>query len=208
MIRCPVQEACGMVKPIESLDCLSAAGLTPARPSSPIQSVIPDSHPGGLTMTALRFARVVLPSLALSLGSIALPAGAAALEDDEVFAQEMPDAGGPATRRLDDRRRANDGDWFRAPVQQGPQDFPSNEIHDAVVANTRAATARAMFRRAESAMHAAARDAEREFQQSAELKQAVAAEQKAYDAFQDARRDALRDVVGNPRYQAMQDFRE
>ena len=159
-------------------------------------------------MTALRFVRVALPSLALSLASLALPcgAGAARLEDDfEVFPQE---ADGPATRRAEERRRANDGDWVRAPMQQGPQDFPSTEVHDAVVANARAATARAVYRRVESDMHAAVRAAERQFQQSAELREAMAAEQRAYDALQEARREALRDVVGDPKYQAMQDLRE
>jgi hypothetical protein len=37
---------------------------------------------------------------------------------------------------------------------------------------------------------------------------AVEAEKRAYDALQDARREALRDVVADPKYQAMQDLRE
>jgi hypothetical protein len=157
-------------------------------------------------MTAFRFARVALPSLALTLGSLVLPstAGGGVLEDDAVFAADAPDTGGPATRQLAERRRANDGDWFRAPMQQGPQDFPTDLIHDAVVANTRAATARAMYRRAESAMHAAARAAQRDFEQSKELKEALAEEQRAYDALQDARREALKDVIDDPNYQRMQ----
>src|SRR5207248_841995 len=94
-------------------------------------------------------------------------ARASGLEDDsEVFAQDAADAGAPATRRVEERRRANDRDWFRAPVQQGPEDFPSAEVHDAVVANTRAATARAVYRRVESEMHRAVRAAVREFEQS------------------------------------------
>jgi len=95
-------------------------------------------------MTAFRFARVALPSLALTVGAVMTPHRAVAgLEDDRVYAQEAPDAGqaGPATRRMDERRRANEGDWFRVPVQQGPVDFPAAEIHDLVEANTRAATA-------------------------------------------------------------------
>ena len=162
-------------------------------------------------MTAFRFARVALPSLALSLASLALPCGAAAsgLEDEfDVFPQEAGGDAGPATRRVEERRRANDGDWFRAPLQPGPEDFPSNEVHDAVVANARAATARAVYRRVESTMHATVRTAQREFERSAELREALAAEQRAYDALQDARREALREVVSNPRYQAMQDMRD
>jgi hypothetical protein len=171
-------------------------------------SATDDSHPGGFAMTAFRFARVALPSLALALGAVMTPHRAAAgLEDDRVYAQEVPDAG-PATRRMDERRRANEGDWFRVPVQQGPVDFPSAEIHDLVEANARAATARQMYRRVESALNAGVRAAVRDFEQSAQLKEALAAEQRAYDALQDARRDALRDVVADPKYQAMQDVRD
>lgn len=166
-------------------------------------------------MIASRIGRFVLPSLAFAAASFALAPDAGArsrLLDDtnEVFAQESPDAGyaGPATRRMDERRQANEGDWFRAPLQAGSEDFPAREIHDAVVANTRAATARAIYRRAESALNAAFRDAQRQFEQSAELRDALAAERRAWDSLQDARRDALRDVVSDPKYQAMQDLRE
>lgn len=158
-------------------------------------------------MTALRFSRVALALTALLIASFALPVPvAAALEELEVFAQENEGAAGG---RIDERRRANDGDWFRAPVQrQGPEDFPSNEVHDAVVANARAATARAVYRRVESDLHATVRAAQRDFEQSAELREAVAAEQRAYDALVDARLVALRDVLDDPRYQAMRDLRE
>lgn len=164
-------------------------------------------------MTAIYFARLALPSLAfaVALSAVAPSAGARSrlLDDDvEVFAQEVPADNAPATRRQDERRRANDADWFRAPMQQGPQDFPAAEVRDAVEANARAATARAMFRRAESALGAAVRDAQREFEQSPELKDARAAEQRAYEALEEARREALRDVVVDPKYQAMQDLRE
>ena len=164
-------------------------------------------------MTPFGFAKAALPALALVLAAYAAPVqGAPRLgdEDFEVFAQEAPDGdeAGPATRRVEERRRANDGDWFRAPANQGPEDFPSAEIHDAVVANTRAATARAMYRRAESALHAGVKDAVREFERSRELREALAAEDQAYEALQDARREALRDVVDQPKYQAMQDLRE
>jgi hypothetical protein len=165
-------------------------------------------------MTAIGLRRLALPSLALSV-LLAGPAPAAGtrsrlLDDDyEVFAQEaQADDEGPATRRQDDRRRANDGDWFRAPAQQGPEDFPADELRDAVEANARAATARAMFRRAESSLHATVRDAQREFDESKELRDALAAEKKAYDALQDARREALQFVVDDPKYQAMLDLRE
>jgi hypothetical protein len=163
-------------------------------------------------MTAFRFARVALPSVALSVGALLLPQTAAArgLEDErDTYAQEGPGPDtGPATRRMDERRRANEGDWFRVPVQQGPIDFPAAQIQDLVEANARAATARQMYRRVESALNAGVRSAVRDFEQSAQLKEAMAAEQQAYDALQDARREALRDVVANPKYQAMQDLRD
>src|SRR5215207_4607925 len=145
----------------------------------------PDSQPGGPAMTAFGFAKATLPALALVLAGFAAPVqGAPRLgdEDFEVFAQEGEgEEAGPATRRAEERRRANDGDWFRAPANQGPEDFPAAEVHDAVVANTRAATARAMYRRAESALRAGVRGAVREFEQSRELKEAMAAEDRAYE---------------------------
>ena len=164
-------------------------------------------------MTTFGIAKAALPALALVVAAFAAPVqGAPRLgdEDFEVFAQDAADGdeAGPATRRIEERRRANDGDWFRAPGNEGPEDFPSAEIHDAVVANARAATARAMYRRAESVLHAGVRDAVRGFEQSRELREAQAAEDRAYEALQDARREALRDVVDQPKYQAMQDLRE
>jgi hypothetical protein len=133
-----------------------------------------------------------------------------------VYAEDAG-AAAPATRLADltpdqRRQRANDDDWFRAPVQPGqaagPADFPSAEIHDAVVANTRAAAARAMFRRAETALSAAVRGAVRSFESSAEYRQAVADEQRAYDVYLAARRDALRDVTADAKYKAMEDLRQ
>ncbi len=140
-----------------------------------------------------------------------LPAGAGLQDADargDAFAEDAPADDG----RRDRRQRANDADWFRAPAQYGDgagiDDFPSAEVHDAVVANTRAATARANFRRTESALHSAVRGAVREFENSKELREALAAEEKAYAAYQSARRDALRGVSSDPQYRAMIDLRE
>lgn len=118
-----------------------------------------------------------------------------------------------ADPREEQRLRANDNDWFRAPARDearadGPADFPARQVQDAVVANARAAEARAMFRRAESALAASVRQARRSFESSAELREAVAAEQRAHDAYAAARRDALQGVVADGRYRAMQDLRE
>ena len=113
------------------------------------------------------------------------------------------------TRRSVSRQRANDGDWFRMPAAYGDggiQDFPSAQVHDAVIANTRAATARAEYRRAETSLHAAVRA------RCATLKwrtarRRQAAEDKAYAAYQTARRDAL-GGSSDPQYRAMMDLRE
>ena len=133
-------------------------------------------------------------------------------------AQSRPaaDDAGRAEPREEQRQRANDDDWFRAPVMGpggegayagGPVDFPAAEVHDAVVANTRAAAARAMFRRAESELGATVRRAQRDFETSPALREAQANEQRAYDAYEAARRDALKDVTADAKYQAMQDLR-
>lgn len=149
------------------------------------------------------------------LSAAALPGAAEARErladpDVQVHADEAD--GGPATRE-GQRRRANEDDWFRAPVRDaandaGVADFPSGEVHDAVVANARAAAARVAFRRAESALAAAVRAARESFETSAELRDALAAERRAQDKVELARNEALRDVVGNAKYQAMQELRE
>jgi hypothetical protein len=47
------------------------------------------------------------------------------------------------------------------------------------------------------------RNAKRQFEASAELKQALADEKAAHDAFDKARRDALAEVVASPKYQAI-----
>jgi hypothetical protein len=110
------------------------------------------------------------------------------------------------------RLQVNNGDWFRDRALReefNPAngsingEFPSAEVHDAVVANARAATARMIFRRAESALAYAVRDAKRRFEASAELKQALAEEKTAHEAFDRARRQALASVIATPRYRAI-----
>jgi len=130
-----------------------------------------------------------------------------------VFAEDV-DRGGPATRE-NERRNANANDWFRAPVRNdagggvgGGLDFPSAEVHEAVVANAEAAAARAVFRRAESGLAAAVRVAQKSAESSADLREAMAAEQRAYENYQAVRQNALRDVVADDKYKAMQDLRE
>jgi hypothetical protein len=158
------------------------------------------------------FMPVALLPLALTCLTLTWSAPADAQDADrdndrDAFAEDLP----ADDDRQALRQRANDGDWFRAPARfagdVGPEDFPSVEVHDAVLANTRAATARAVYRRTESAMHAAVRSAEREFVNSKELREAMEAEERAYEAYEAARREALRDVANNAQYRAMLDLR-
>ena len=99
-------------------------------------------------------------------------------------------------------------EWFRNPAYYGYGNFPSNEVHDAVVANARAATARALFRRAENALNSAVRRAVRTFEGSAELREARQAEKEAYQAYANARRRALQSVLEDPKYRATMSLRQ
>jgi hypothetical protein len=110
-----------------------------------------------------------------------------------------------------DRRRSRGGDdreWFRDPGYYGYGNFPSHEVHDAVVANARAATARAIFRRAENALSASVRNAVRTFEGSVELKEALKAEKEAYEEYSTARRRALQSVLEDPKHRAIMSLRD
>jgi hypothetical protein len=117
--------------------------------------------------------------------------------------------------RRDARRRAGGGgygrdrdEWFRDPSYYGYGNFPSVEVHDVVIANTRAATARAMFRRAENALNSAVRGAVRTFEGSQELREAQKSEKDAYAAYAAARRRALQSVLEDPKYRAIMSLRQ
>jgi hypothetical protein len=104
--------------------------------------------------------------------------------------------------------RDGNHDWFRDPTYYGYGNWPSVEVHDAVVANARAATARALFRRAENALNSAVRHAVRTFEGSTELRDAQKAEKQAWDAYTAARRRALQTVLENPKYRAIMSLRQ
>jgi hypothetical protein len=104
--------------------------------------------------------------------------------------------------------RDGDRDWFRDPTYYGYGNWPSVEVHDAVVANARAATARALFRRAENVLNSAVRHAVRTFEGSDELRNAQKAEKEAWDAYATARRRALQSVLENPKYRAIMSLRQ
>lgn len=109
----------------------------------------------------------------------------------------------------DDRRRGSRRrDWFRDPGYYGYGNFPSDEVQDAVVANARAAQARALFRRAENALNSAVRRAVRTFEGSNELREARKAEKDAYAAYTLARRRALQSVLEDPKYRAIVSLRQ
>jgi hypothetical protein len=86
--------------------------------------------------------------------------------------------------------------------------YPSAEVYNWVVANARAATARSMFRRAETELGMAYRSAQRSFDTSQEMRDALKAEQQAYDELNAARRNALQSVINEKRYKNLIALRE
>jgi hypothetical protein len=169
-----------------------------ARPASRPRSDAADDRPA----TRMRDLR---PGL---LDDDALAAAAPADERDRDRDRDRDDAA------MRDRRRrgANGDDWFRSPFRYDDQQtiggFPSVEVHDAVVANARRAATAAIFRRAQSALDAAVRQAKRNFETSAEYRDAQKAERDAYQRYTDARRQALDTLRENPRYPSLIHLRE
>ena len=90
----------------------------------------------------------------------------------------------------------------------GISDFPDDQIHDWVVANARAAHARATLHRAERELDEVVRNAQLSFEQSKEYADAVAAEKQAYDAYTAERQRALQSVVNDPKYRAALELRD
>lgn len=152
-----------------------------------------------------------------------------AREQRALLAEEEEEAEDRARERARDRRRDRDRDdrlalddedeedrrrglrrqdWFRDPGYYGYGNFPSNEVQDAVVANARAAQARALFRRAENALNSAVRRAVRTFEGSNELREAQKTEKDAYAAYTLARRRALQSVLEDPKYRAVVSLRQ
>ncbi len=82
-------------------------------------------------------------------------------------------------------------------------DYPFGEINSYVVAQARLATARAMFRRAESELSAAFRDAQHDFETSQAFQDALREEKVDYDNLVAARRKALMSLGTDQRYQRL-----
>ncbi len=122
-------------------------------------------------------------------------------------------------RDRDHRNRLDDADLRRGPVRPpyaggsgggGYGDlgeYPSYGVNDWVNASARAATARAMFRRAQSELDASIRRAQRDFEKSRAYKQSVAGERDAYDAYLASRSHALRNLADDSRYQSLVQLR-
>jgi hypothetical protein len=82
-------------------------------------------------------------------------------------------------------------------------DYPSRDLRDWVFANAHAATARAIFSRAETELAAAFSRAQFNFDRSKAYRQAVQAEQDAYDNYNNARHRALRELYDDPKYKEL-----
>jgi hypothetical protein len=138
--------------------------------------------------------------------TLMLGAGAIAL----VTAGTAPAQTRPMDRRGDDPiirdreviRHDRDDGGYRGGRYDRNSDYPASEVHDAVDANARTAFARAQYRRAQDALNAAIRDMQYNFEHSAEMADALKAEQRAWEDYVAARNAALRSVVSDPKYQA------
>lgn len=133
------------------------------------------------------------------------------LVDDAAAADERADAANDDTERERRRRGNNNGDWFRDPFRDEIEvagGFPATFVQDAVVANARAATARAVVRRAESALGAAVAGAQRNFEASPEYKEAAQAQHEAWQGYAQARDHALSGLRDDPRYANLLSLRQ
>jgi hypothetical protein len=82
-------------------------------------------------------------------------------------------------------------------------DYPSRDLRDWVFASAHAATARALFSRAETDLAAAFSRAQFRFERSKSYRDAVQAEQDAYDNYNNARHRALRELYDDPKYKEL-----
>ena len=87
-----------------------------------------------------------------------------------------------------------------APNNQRQSDFPSDQVHDWVVASARAARSRALLHLAEKQLNDSIRDLQFAFEQSHEYHDAAAAEKQAYEAYTVERQKALKSVLNDPKY--------
>ncbi|QOV91835.1 hypothetical protein [Humisphaera borealis] len=86
--------------------------------------------------------------------------------------------------------------------------YPSAEMNSYVNATARAATARALFRQAESELNQAYRAAQRFFDNAPQYKQSIKEEQDAFAALSNARTKALSSLESDQKYQRLLALRE
>jgi hypothetical protein len=86
--------------------------------------------------------------------------------------------------------------------------YPSNEMNSYAAAMARAATARALFRLADSELGQAYRAAQRQFDASLEYRQALKEEKDAYDALTAARSKAFASLSSDNKYQRLLALRQ
>ena len=112
----------------------------------------------------------------------------------------VPDAG---------QGRAPSGDGFfsgnrRSPYASGSYgDYPFTEMNSYVVAEARLATARALFRRAETELSIAFSNAQHDFEASQAFQDALRDEKTSYDNLNAARRKALQSLGTDLKYQRL-----
>lgn len=127
-------------------------------------------------------------------------------------AVNQPPAAGPSdttTAPPDDwQRRADEGRQRLFAPFSYETDYPSNDIRDWVFANAHAATARAIFRRAENDLAAVYRRIQHNFEHSKAYLDAQAAERDAYAAYNAARHQALHDLYDDPKYKTLVRLRD
>jgi hypothetical protein len=119
----------------------------------------------------------------------------------------VPPAGVPAAARPY-RMPPMGGGGYGNPYGSVSGLYPSSEMNSYVTAMARAATARALFRLADSELGQAFRGAQRQFDNSAEYKAALREEKDAYEALTAARAKALSSLSGDSKYQRLLALRQ
>ena len=188
---------------------------SPSRAESGAVPVAAPAAPGGSGFSNPEWFRDEAPA---GRGGAALGAPAPGPGPDRGFddargaADPQPAAQPPPAAPGDPQARRQQGPVFRQPMPAyggaggyyyGYGGYPAYEVNNVVLAQARAATARALFRRAEADLGRAFRAAQREFDRSQEIREALAAERTAYEQLNTARRKAISTLADDARYQRL-----
>lgn len=114
----------------------------------------------------------------------------------------------PVNRPIDEDPYARDRAMPRHDPYDTQRDFPSTEVRGAVDAHARAAFARAQYHRLQDLLNSSIREMQYGFEHSAELVDAQKAEQQAWNDYVSARREALRPVREDPKWQSNMSLRD